>query len=224
MITSALQAEVQFWQIDHFVPYARNPRKNDAAVDRMCASIREFWIQDSRACPQQRRNHRWSSPFESCPETRPDRGAGDSLRRVDASAGEGVPTDGEPVRHLGRIRRRIACLELQDLREADFDLSLTGFEDMELARLLDAQDATDGLTDEDAVSELPEVPVSRTGDLWMLGDHTVLVGDSTDRTFVARLMGGDKADLIFTDPSYNVDYEGYTQDRLRIRLHVGHRV
>jgi DNA modification methylase len=109
------------------------------------------------------------------------------------------------------------ALELQDLREADFDLSLTGFEDVELARLLDAQDPSDGLTDEDAVPELPEIPVSRTGDLWILGDHGVLVGDATSENDVRRLMGADVADLIFTDPPYNVDYEGYTEERLKIR-------
>jgi len=109
------------------------------------------------------------------------------------------------------------ALELQDLREADFDLSLSGFEDVELARLLDAQDSTDGLTDEDAVPEPPEVPVSRTGDLWLLGNHRVLVGDTTDPSCVGRLMCADVADLIFTDPPYNVSYEGYTEDRLTIR-------
>jgi DNA modification methylase len=108
------------------------------------------------------------------------------------------------------------ALELQDLREADFDLSLTGFEDVELARLLDAQEANDGLTDEDAVPELPEVPGSGTSDLWLLGDHRLLVGDATGND-VRRLMGSDVADLIFTDPPYNVSYEGYTEDRLTIR-------
>jgi DNA modification methylase len=104
------------------------------------------------------------------------------------------------------------ALELQDLREADFDLSLTGFEDVELAGLLDAQDPT-----EDAVPELPEVPVSRTGDLWRLGNHRLLVGDATDRTCVEELIGNDTVDLIFTDPPYNVSYEDYTEDRLTIR-------
>jgi DNA modification methylase len=106
---------------------------------------------------------------------------------------------------------------LQALQEADFDLSLVGFEDGELARLLAAQDAAEGLTDEDAVPEVPETPVSAAGDLWILGNHKLLVGDATDRAQVARLMAGDAADLIFTDPPYNVDYEGYTDDKLKIQ-------
>ena len=84
-------------------------------------------------------------------------------------------------------------------------------------RLLAAQDAVEGLTDEDAVPELPQTPVSATGDLWILGNHKLLVGDATDRAQVARLMAGDAADLIFTDPPYNVDYEGYTDDKLKIQ-------
>src|SRR5208282_3962297 len=86
-----------------------------------------------------------------------------------------------------------------------------------LARLLAAQDALEGLTDEDAVPALPEEPVSRAGDLWILGDHRLLVGDATSRDDVARLMASETADLVFTDPPYNVDYEGYTEERLKIK-------
>src|SRR5207249_7350492 len=70
----------------------------------------------------------------------------------------------------------LLALELQEIQESDLDLSLTGFEDEELARLLAAQDATDGLTDEDTVPDLPQTPVSAIGDLWILGTHTLLVG------------------------------------------------
>jgi DNA modification methylase len=108
-------------------------------------------------------------------------------------------------------------LELQALQEADFDLSLVGFDDEELARLLADQDTVEGLTDEDVVPALPETPVSAAGDLWILGNHKLLVGDATDRAQVARLMAGDAADLVFTDPPYNVDYEGYTDDKLKIQ-------
>jgi DNA modification methylase len=109
------------------------------------------------------------------------------------------------------------ALELQELKDLDFDLGLTGFEDDELARLLAAQDAADGFTDEDAAPELPETPISMAGDLWILGDHRLLVGDATNHTDVATLMAAETADLIFTDPPYNVDYEGYTEDRLKIK-------
>jgi DNA modification methylase len=83
--------------------------------------------------------------------------------------------------------------------------------------LLAAQDATEGLTDEDAIPELPETPTSELGDVWILGNHKLLVGDATAHQDVERLMAGDAADLIFTDPPYNVDYQGYTEERLKIK-------
>ena len=80
--------------------------------------------------------------------------------------------------------------------------------------MLAAQDVAEGLIDEDSVPKLPQTPV---GDLWILGTHKLLVGDATNGDDVARLMAGAAADLLFTDPPYNVDYEGYTEERLKIR-------
>ena len=111
----------------------------------------------------------------------------------------------------------LLAVELAALQKEDFNLDLIGFEDAELARLLAVQDAAEGLTDEDAVPELPETPISMLGDLWILGGHRLLVGDATDSDAVAKLMGGAPADLVFTDPSYNVDYDGYTEERLKIK-------
>ena len=108
-------------------------------------------------------------------------------------------------------------VEIEALQDESFDVNLLGFEDEELARLLAAHDAIEGLTDEDAVPELPEKPICRTGDLWVLGEHKLLVGDSTNHGDVVRLMAGEIADLIFTDPPYNVDYEGYTEQKLKIK-------
>jgi DNA modification methylase len=108
-------------------------------------------------------------------------------------------------------------IELAVLHEEDYDLNLVGFDDVELQRLLEAQDTAEGLTDEDAVPELTETPISAAGDRWILGDHKLVVGDATVRADVDRLMAGEAVDLVFTDPPYNVDYEGYTEDRLKIK-------
>jgi len=111
----------------------------------------------------------------------------------------------------------LLSLELAALKEQEYDLDLIGFDDEELARLLAGQDAQEGLTDEDAVPEITEEPVTMAGDLWLLGEHRLLCGDATKRTDVDRLMDGDAADLVFTDPPYNVDYEGYTEEKLKIK-------
>jgi ParB-like chromosome segregation protein Spo0J len=108
-------------------------------------------------------------------------------------------------------------VELTALQQEDFNVHLLGFDDEDLARLLAGQDVGTGLTDEDAVPEIPAVPVSCPGDLWIIGDHRLLCGDATVRTDVDRLMGNDKGDLVFTDPPYNVAYEGYAEDRLTIK-------
>jgi DNA modification methylase len=108
-------------------------------------------------------------------------------------------------------------LELAALSGESFDMHLLGFDDADLTRLLAQVDATSGLTDEDAVPELPVTPVSAAGDLWNLDSHKLLVGDSTDESQVARLMAGDAADLLFIDSPYNVAYEGYTKDQLSMK-------
>lgn len=80
------------------------------------------------------------------------------------------------------------AVELREIQEADFDLSLTGFEDQELARLLATLDATDGLCDEDTAPPAPQTPTSKAGDLWLLGRHRLLCGDSTDPQTVSRVL------------------------------------
>jgi DNA modification methylase len=101
-------------------------------------------------------------------------------------------------------------LELADLKAADFDLALMGFGEDELADML--AEKTDGLTDEDAVPEVPATPVTVFGDVWQLGRHRVMCGDSTSIDAVYALMAGGSADMVFTDPPYGVDYKGINND------------
>jgi DNA modification methylase len=95
---------------------------------------------------------------------------------------------------------------LADLASLDFDVSLTGFSEDELAGLL--AETTEGETDEDAVPEVPAQPVTVEGDVWLLGRHRLMCGDSTSIDAVERLMAGRKADMVFTDPPYNVAFNG----------------
>ena len=99
-------------------------------------------------------------------------------------------------------------LELQELNAESFDLSLLGFEADELNALLNPIKETEGLTDEDAVPEVPEEPITKPGDIYKLGRHRLMCGDSTSIDAVEKLMDGGLADLVFTDPPYNVAYEG----------------
>lgn len=102
-------------------------------------------------------------------------------------------------------------VELEALAELDYDLELTGFSLEEIGEIM-PEDEIEGLTDEDDVPELVDDPISREGDVWLLGDHRVMCGDSTDAGTVALLMDGQKADMVFTDPPYGVDYKGINND------------
>jgi DNA modification methylase len=98
-------------------------------------------------------------------------------------------------------------IEMKDLEDEGFDLALLGFDDKELNALLEPE-VSEGLTDEDAVPELPEEPKTKLGDIYILGNHRLMCGDSTSIDDAEKLMDGLLADLVFTDPPYNVDYSG----------------
>lgn len=98
-------------------------------------------------------------------------------------------------------------LEFDELSEAGFDLELTGFS-LEEIDGLQVNEITEGLTDEDAVPEAPEEHVSKLGDVWLLGSHRLMCGDSTSIDAVERLMAGHKADFVLTDPPYNQETDG----------------
>jgi hypothetical protein len=102
-------------------------------------------------------------------------------------------------------------IELGDLQTDGFDLGLTGFDPGEIASFL--IDHTGGLTDPDAVPELPEQPVSRTADVWCLGRHRLACGDSTDPEIVAAVLNGVRPHLMTTDPPYGVAYDPAWRNR-----------
>ncbi len=110
---------------------------------------------------------------------------------------------------LGTWDEALLSAELNDLLGEDFDLSLIGFDDDELEALLagDVDPETASREGEDDVPEAPEAPISRPGDLWVLGKHRLLCGDATVATDVDRLLGDVKPQLMVTDPPYGVEYD-----------------
>ena len=111
----------------------------------------------------------------------------------------------------GTLRR-----ELEALKGISFDLWLLGFSEEDLAKLMPEAEKCQPGGDDEAVPSIPREPVSRLGDFWVLGKHRLLVGDSTGIDAVEKLMGKERADLIFTDPPYNVNYTGKTKESLTI--------
>ena len=198
-------------KVSDLIPYARNSRTHsDAQVNKIAASIKEFGF---------------LNPIIVDGKNGIIAGHGRIMAAQKLGIDE-VPT--VEAAHLTEAQKRAYIIadnrlaldagwddemlrvELKDLDSLDFDLSLTGFDEKELAGFL--EEPTVGLTDEDAVPEAPEVPVTVEGDVWLLGRHRLMCGDSTSIDAVERLMAGQKADMVFTDPPYgmflNADYSG----------------
>jgi len=218
MILQAMVKHIELWLIDRLIPYTRNPRThNETQIVQIAASISQFGF---------------NNPILVDTTNGIIAGHGRLLaaRKLGLTEVPVIVLD-----HLTEAQKRAYIIadnqlalnagwdedllrsELAALQHENFDVSLIGFEDEELARLLAAQDGVEGLTDEDAVPELEQTPISQLGDLWILGVHRLLVGDATDSDVVAKLMAGASGDMVFTDPPYNVDYEGYTNEHLKIK-------
>jgi DNA modification methylase len=202
--------QIQIWPIDRLVFYARNPRKNDAAVDRMCSSIREFGFKipvlarsdgevvDGHLRLKAARKLRIEEvPVILCDEWTPAQ-----VRAFRLMVNRSVT--------WAAWDEELLALELQELNEADFDLSLTGFDPKELDDLL-AEPEDDERAN--AAPPLPDQAVSRLGDIWLCGPHRVLCGDATSPEAVALLIGERKPALMVTDPPYGIQLDSEWRDR-----------
>ncbi len=211
------EIQVEQWPIERLIPRAINPRTHsDQQVAQIAASIREFG---------------WTNPILVGEDHVIIAGHGRLLAArklgmkelpvivlghlIEAQRRALVIADNQLALSAGWDEEMLK-LELTALQQEDFNIEIIGFDDDELARLLADQDAAEGLTDEDAVPDLPESPITVSGDLWILGNHRVLCADATVLTHVERLLGSDAADLVFSDPPYNCNYEGYTKQHLKI--------
>ncbi len=211
--------QIERWPVDRLIPYARNARTHtDEQVAQIAASIAEFG---------------WTNPLLI--------GADGIIIAGHArlAAARKLSMADVPVivlDHLSETQRRALVLadnrlalnagwdedmlrvELESLKESDFDLDLVGFTEEELEQFLAEPEQTrEGRTDEDAVPEEPEQAITKPGDLWILGEHRLLCGDATELVDVEKVLGGGLADMVFCDPPYNVDYEGKTAKKLKIQ-------
>ena len=216
MTISWLADKIEQWPTDKLMPYARNARTHsDSQVAQIAASIAEFGF---------------TNPILAGSDGVIVAGHG----RLAAAQKLGIAI--VPVvilDHLTPTQRRALVIadnriaenagwdeamlqvELADLQGDDFDLSLTGFDADALADLLAGEETTsDGQTDEDSVPDAG-TSITRPGDVWICGNHRVICGDSTDASTYDALMAGEIADMVFTDPPYNVDYANTAKDKMR---------
>jgi DNA modification methylase len=213
------QLKIVYKKTEDLIPYARNSRTHDdAQVAQIAASIKEFG---------------WTNPILLDGENGIIAGHG----RVMAAQKLGetkVPTI--ELAHMTDIQKQayiiadnklalnagwdeqILALEFDDLKDAGYDLGLTGFSLDEIDALTPVE-VEEGLTDEDAVPDVPDEPITKLGDIYKLGNHRLMCGDSTSIDAVDKLMDGQKADMVFTDPPYGVDYDGgHATDKRRTKL------
>ena len=195
--------KVEDVDLTSIIPYARNPRKNEKAVSAVAGSIKEFGFRQPIVVDEEMviiAGHTRLSAAQSLNMTKVPvhvaEGLSDAQKKAYRLADNRVSEDSE-------WDYEMLELEFKELAEMDFDLSTTGFSGDELDRLM--TDKTAGLTDPDAVPEPPEEPITKPGDLWILGNHRLLCGDATIQADVERLMDGVKPDLIHTDPPYGMN-------------------
>jgi len=201
---------IETWPLDRFVFYARNPRKNDAAVDRMIASIREFGFK----VPVLVRS--------SCEVV-------DGHLRLKAARRMGITevpvvlcdewTEAQVKAFRLLVNRSVTWadwdedllrLEFADLKTLDFDLELTGFDLPEIHSFLADPAAMDRA---DRVPAVPAVATTRPGDLWLLGSHRLLCADATDGEAVRHLLGDRQPILLVSDPPYGISLDSEWRDR-----------
>lgn len=199
------------------IPYAANSRTHsDAQVAQIAASIKEFG---------------WTNPILIDGDNTIIAGHGRLLaaRKLGMEEVPAIILD-----HLSKAQQRALVIadnqlalnagwdidmlkaEIEDLNLEGFDLGLLGFDDKFLDGLLEPE-PSEGLTDEDAVPEVPEQPKTVLGDVWVLGNHRLMCGDSTSIDAMQTLTGGGLVDMLLTDPPYNVAYEGGTKEKLTIQ-------
>ncbi len=202
------------WSLDRLYEYENNPRKNDHAVDQMCAAIVEMGFKVpiiAKSNGQVVDGHlRLKAARKLALKTVPVILA-DDLTETQIKAFRIMINQSA---HWAEWDMDLLKAEMQTLDDLDYDLSLIGFSDDELDNLLQFDDAnTDA--NADAIPNVEESVISQRGDVWQLGDHRLLCGDSTSEDDLNAVMDGQLADMAFTDPPYNVDYGGSAKDKMR---------
>lgn len=208
--------ELHHWPVGKLIPYGRNPRKNDHVIEQMAGAIQEFGFRIpiiAKSTGEVVDGHlRLKAALHLGLETVPVVLADDltpmqikAFRILANRSATWADWDEDLLR-----------LELEELQLDDFDLSLTGFDDDELLEIMAGEETTtEGNTDEDSAPEVPVTPVSKPGDVWIMGQHRLLCGDSTDAASYDTLLGNERVAMIFQDPPYNVDYANTVKDKLR---------
>jgi DNA modification methylase len=199
-------------KINELIPYVNNARTHDdQQIMQLASSIKDFGFNNPILIDKQNGIIAGHGRLEAARKLGLDTVPTIKLEHLtDAQRKAFILADNRIAMNSG-WNTELLALELKDLEDINIDLEMLGFDAKELASLLEPEQV-EGNTDEDAVPEVPEEPTTKLGDIYKLGNHRLMCGDSTDIESVERLMDNQKADMIFTDPPYGVDYKGINND------------
>jgi DNA modification methylase len=198
--------KVEQWQLAQLRPYEHNPRLNDEAVDVVAASIREFGFRQPIVVDEDGVIIVGHTRYKAAQKL--------GLDKVPVHVAKGLTPEqikayriaDNKTSEIAEWNYELLPLELSQLKDANFDLGLLGFDADELAEIMDPG-VRDGLTDPDDVPAPPDAAITQPGDLWILGDHRLLCGDSSKAEALDYLLNGQPIHLVNTDPPYNVKVE-----------------
>ena len=209
--------KIELWPISKPVPYPGNPRLNDGAVEAVARSLKEYGFRQPIVvdvdgvvvCGHTRLKAAVKLGLESVPVHVATDLTPEQIRAYRIADNQTAT--------IAEWNMDLPPLELCGLREANYDLSLLGFDAEELARILGGE-VSDGECDPDDVPLPPDDPVTQPGDLWILGNHRLLCGDSSKPEDLDRLLGGQPVHLCNTDPPYNVKVEPRSKNAIAAGL------
>jgi len=200
--------QIKWEAVDKLIPYAKNARTHsDEQVAQIAGSIKEFGFNNPILVDKDNSVIAGHGRLMAARKLGMDKVPVVELQHLTESQRKAYVLADNRIALNSGWDTSMLSLELQDLKD-DIDLSLLGFDPDELDALLNPIEETEGLTDEDAVPETPVEPKTKLGDIYILGNHRLMCGDSTSIDAVEKLVAGTTIDLCYTDPPYGINESG----------------
>ena len=214
----SIKMKVTLRTLESITPYEKNPRLNDSAVDAVAASLEQFGFRQPIVVD--------GDGVIICGHTRYKAAQKLGLEKVLVHVAKDLSPEQARAYRLADNKSaeladwdfEILPIEISELQEAGFDIGELGFSEKELTQLLDSASLQMGMTDPDAVPELPDQAASKPGEIYQLGNHRLMCGDSSSAPDVEKLMAGKLADLVFQDLPYGVSVEPRSKNAIAAGL------
>jgi len=208
--------QIKLAEISNIKPYENNPRKlSEQAIEKVAMSLKEYGFRQPIVVDKDMVIVAGHTRFRASKKL--------GLKQVPISVIDNLSEEQINAYRIADNRtaeesewdNELLKMEIKELEAKDFKLDLLGFNDEQLNNILFEE--KQGLTDEDEVPETPEEPISKLGDIWKLGNHRLMCGDSTKNEHFDKLMQNEKANVVYTDPPYNINYGNINHEKFKMR-------